>query len=284
MTRTFFYFVLCLFLYLSTELCAEKYGISREAQDAHALESVARAQRATSDGTFKWEIVPVPRNSTSNKGTKQGSTSTTTSTTSTKSDTSKEGDKEEDYFNSVTHVVEDEAIAKMNPEKLRKLTPFFRKDGKGTVTAGNASPITDGAAAVVLASKEAVESYSLPVLGRILGYADSAQDPRDFPTSPSLAIPLALERAGVSKEDVDYWEINEAFSVVDLVNQKILGLDPGKVNVFGGAVAIGHPIGASGCRLVVTLLNVLRVKGGKIGVVAICNGGGGASAMVIEKL
>jgi acetyl-CoA C-acetyltransferase len=180
-------------------------------------------------------------------------------------------------------VTEDEAMAKMNPVKLKKLAPFFRKDGKGTVTAGNASPITDGAAAVVLASREAVSKYNLPVLGRILGFADAAQDPKYFPTSPALAITKALEYARVRQEDVDYWEINEAFSVVDLVNQKLLDLDPEKVNVFGGAVAIGHPIGASGCRLIVTLMNVLRVKEGKIGVAAICNGGGGASAMVIEK-
>jgi acetyl-CoA C-acetyltransferase len=258
-----------LLLFFSAELCAEKYGLSRDAQDAHAIESVARAKRATADGTVAWEIVPVARSGSSPKPS--------TSTISTTSSKSKDS-------NDVNIVTEDEAMAKMNPEKLKKLNPFFRKDGNGTVTAGNASPITDGAAAVVLASREAVTRYNLHVVGRILGFADAAQDPKDFPTSPSLAVPLALQRAGVNKEDVDYWEINEAFSVVDLANQKLLGLDYEKVNVFGGAVAIGHPIGASGCRLVVTLLNVLRAKGGKIGVAAICNGGGGASAMVVEKL
>lgn len=263
-----------LFLLLE-ELCAEKYGISRDAQDAHAIESVARAKKATADGTINWEIVPVYLS-----GATKPSTSTfSPSTSSTKSTISKDSTSTD-----ATFATEDEAIAKMNPEKLKKLVPFFRNDGNGTVTAGNASPITDGAAAVVLASQEAVTRYNLPVVGRILGFADAAQDPKDFPTSPALAIPLALQRAGVRKEDVDYWEINEAFSVVDLVNQKLLGLDYQKVNVFGGSVALGHPIGASGCRLVVTLLNVLRAKGGKIGVAAICNGGGGATAMVIEKM
>jgi acetyl-CoA C-acetyltransferase len=231
---------------------------------------VARAQKATADGTAAWEIVPVSRS------TKNGLLKPSATTSSESAGTNN--------GHSSDCIAEDEAMAKMNPEKLKKLTPFFRKDGNGTVTAGNASPITDGAAAVILASRDAVERYNLPVVGRILGFADAAQDPRDFPTSPSLAVPLALERAGLSQDAVDYWEINEAFSVVDLANQKLLNLDPQKVNVLGGAVAIGHPIGASGCRLVVTLLNVLRTKGGKIGVAAICNGGGGASAMVIEKL
>jgi len=265
--------ILISFGFTLEELCAEKYGISRDAQDAHAIESVARAKKASADGTLNWEIVPVHRSGGSKPTTSTFSPSNSTNPTISKDSTSL----------AATFITEDEAMAKMNPEKLKKLTPFFKTDGNGTVTAGNASPITDGAAAVVLASKEAVTRYNLPVLGRILGFADAAQDPKDFPTSPALAVPLALKRAGVRKEDVDYWEINEAFSVVDLVNQKLLGLDYERVNVFGGAVALGHPIGASGCRVVVTLLNVLRAKGGKVGVAAICNGGGGATAMVIEN-
>lgn len=234
-------------------MCAEKYGISRDAQDAHAVESVARARQATADGTAAWEIVPLER-----AGGKKFTNGTT------------------------PMVTEDESMAKMDPEKLRRLTPYFREEG-GTVTAGNASPITDGAAAVVLASAEAVRQFNLPVLGEILGFADAAQDPRDFPTSPAIAAKRALSHAGVDQGDVDFWEINEAFSVVDLVNQKLLGLDPAKVNVLGGSVAIGHPIGASGARLVVTLLNVLRAREGKVGVAAICNGGGGATALVIRR-
>ncbi|KAI3432246.1 hypothetical protein D9Q98_003807 [Chlorella vulgaris] len=232
------------------EMCAERLGISREAQDAHAVESAERAQRATAEGLAAWEVAPVEV-------------------------AAKGGGKRV--------VKEDEAISKMNPDKLRKLKPFFRPQD-GTVTAGNASPISDGAAAVVLASGAAVRQYGLPVLGRILGFGDAAVDPRDFPTAPSQAIPAALEHAGVAKRDVEYWEVNEAFSVVDLANRQLLGLDPQRVNVFGGAVAIGHPIGASGCRLIVTLLNVLRCKHARLGVAAICNGGGGASAMVIEQV
>lgn len=232
------------------EMCADRLGISREAQDDHAVASVQRAREAVAAGLVDWEVaaVEVP-----GKG------------------------------GTVKVVSEDEAIAKMSVDKLRKLKPFFRPQG-GTITAGNASPISDGAAAVVLASGRAVRQYGLPVVGRILGFGDAAVDPRDFPTAPTLAIPKALEQAGLTRSQVDYWEVNEAFSVVDLANRKLLSLDPDRVNVFGGAVAIGHPIGASGTRLIVTLLNVLRCKNGRIGVAAICNGGGGASAMVIERL
>jgi acetyl-CoA C-acetyltransferase len=240
------------------ESCAAKQGITREQQDAHAIESVRRAREAMADGLVGWEIAPVER--PAGRGAKgTGSAGGPTSMT------------------------EDEAVAKMDPDKLRRLPAYFKPDN-GTVTAGNASPITDGAAALVLASQEAVDRLALRPLGRILGFADAAQDPMDFPTAPSLAVPKALRHAGISHSEVDYWEINEAFSVVDLANQKILGLDPSRVNVFGGAVAIGHPIGASGARLILTLLNVLRVKGGKVGVAAICNGGGGASAIVVESL
>lgn len=231
------------------EMCAERLGIGREAQDEHAISSVERARAAVAAGLVDWEIVPME---VPGKG------------------------------GAVALMKEDEAISKMNVEKLRKLKPFFRPQG-GTITAGNASPISDGAAAVVLASASAVRQYRLPVLGRILGFGDAAVDPRDFPTAPTVAVPKALEHAGLSSGQVDYWEVNEAFSVVDLANRQLLGLDPDRVNVFGGAVAIGHPIGASGTRLVVTLLNVLRCKGGRLGVAAICNGGGGASAMVLER-
>ncbi|KAL4424071.1 hypothetical protein ABPG75_001372 [Micractinium tetrahymenae] len=219
------------------EMCAEQLGISREEQDAHAIASVERAREATRAGLLDWELAPVEVPA---KG------------------------------GGVAVMKEDEAIAKMNADKLRKLKPFFRPQG-GTITAGNASPISDGAAAVVLASAHAVRQYSLPVVGRILGFGDAATDPRDFPTAPTLAIPRALGAAGLTSEAVDYWEVNEAFSVVDLANRRLLGLDPARVNVFGGAVAIGHPIGASGTRLIVTLLNVLRCKGGRLGVAAICN-------------
>lgn len=233
------------------ELCAERYGFTREMQDAHAVESVARARQAMEAGLVDWEVVPVkvpgPRGSAPRM------------------------------------FKEDEPVSKANAEKLRRLRPFFRQES-GTVTAGNASPITDGAAAVVLASGEAVKRLGLTPLARIRGFHDAAQDPREFTTAPTLAIPRALEHAGIAKSEVDYWEVNEAFSVVDLVNQKLLGLASDRVNAFGGAVAIGHPIGASGARLIVTLLNVLRCKDARFGTAAICNGGGGASALVIERL
>ncbi|GAB4814953.1 hypothetical protein N2152v2_001999 [Parachlorella kessleri] len=248
------------------EACADKYRISRAEQDAHALTSWQRATEAAAQGLTAGEIVPVEV-----PGSKGGA---------------------------VKLVTQDEALAKMNPDKLRKLQPFFRASG-GTVTAGNSSPLTDGAAAVVLASEEAVRRYGLKgggyggggggghaelVLGRIRGFGDAAQDPREFTTAPTLAIPKALDHAGLAMQDVDIWEINEAFSVVDLVNQKLLQLDPERVNVFGGAVALGHPIGASGARLLVTLLNVLQQRQGRVGVAAICNGGGGASALVLERV
>ena len=258
------------------ELCAEKHGFTREDQDNHAIESVKRAKKATADGTSSWEIVPVPR--ASKKGT--GATPKISISNLTSSNGTGTGTHQVDP---ALFAINDEAMEKMNPDKLRRLAPFFRQNG-GTVTAGNASPLTDGAAAVVLASAEAVRKHQLPVLGRILGFADAAQDPKDFPTSPALAVPLALKRAGVAKEEIDFWEVNEAFSVVDLVNRKLLDLDGKTVNVLGGAVALGHPIGATGARLVVTLLNVLRVKEGRFGVAAVCNGGGGASAMVLERV
>lgn len=230
------------------ELCAEKHSISREEQDVHAIESAEKAKKSIADGTAAWEIVPVPKS---------------------------EG---------FGYINDDEPLEKMNPEKLRRLKPYFAASDSGTVTAGNASPISDGAAAVVLASEGAVKQLNLRPLACIVSYADAALDPKEFPEAPAFAALKALERANLSPSDVDCWEINEAFSVVDLVNRKLLNLDPAKLNVFGGAVAIGHPIGASGARLVVTLLNALRIKGGTIGVAAICNGGGGSSAIVIKRM
>lgn len=230
------------------ELCAGKHSISREEQDNHAIESAEKAKKSIIDGTAAWEIVPIPKS---------------------------EG---------FGYVDGDEPLEKMNPEKLRRLKPYFAKASSGTVTAGNASPITDGAAALVLASESFVQRRRLQPLACIVSYADAALDPKEFPEAPALAALKALERANLTPEDVDCWEINEAFSVVDLVNRKLLNLDPAKLNIFGGAVAIGHPIGASGARLVVTLLNALRVKGGSIGVAAICNGGGGSSAIVIKRM
>ena len=162
------------------------------------------------------------------------------------------------------------------------MRPAFNKDG--TVTAANASSLNDGASALILASKEAVEKHGLKPIAKIVGYADAAQEPKWFTTSPSKALPLALDRAGISKDDVDFWELNEAFSVVGLANTKILGIDPEKVDVNGGAVALGHPLGNSGSRIIVTLINVLKQNGGKYGAAGICNGGGGASAMVIENI
>ena len=167
-------------------------------------------------------------------------------------------------------------------EKIPSLKPVFKKDG--TVTAANASTLNDGAAALVLMSRSKAEELGLKPLAKILSYADAQQAPEWFTTSPSKAIPRALERAGIEPGKVDFYEINEAFSVVSIANNRILELDPTKVNINGGAVAMGHPLGASGARIIVTLIHVLKQNGGKIGVAGICNGGGGASAMVIENL
>jgi acetyl-CoA C-acetyltransferase len=230
------------------ELSVTEYGISRQQQDEYALLSYARATEATQQGKFKSEITPVTV-------------------------TEKTGERV---------ITEDEDIFKIIPEKVAKLKPAFDKNG--TITAANASNINDGAAALVLASKQAVERYNLKPLAKIIAYADAAQAPERYATTPALAIPKALERAGLSIADIDYFEINEAFAAVTLANQKILGLDINKVNVYGGAVAMGHPLGTSGARIICTLLSVLQQQGGKYGVAAICNGGGGASAMVIENL
>ena len=233
----------------AAELCATDCNISREEQDTYAIESYKRSQAAQASGKFDDEIVPVEI--TDRKG-------------------------------EVTVISADEEPTAVKFEKIPSLKPVFKKDG--SVTAANASALNDGAAALVLMSKEKAEELGLKPIAKILGYADAQQAPEWFTTAPSKAIPRALENAGVDASQVDYYEINEAFSVVALANNQILNLDAAKVNVNGGAVSLGHPLGASGARIVVTLLNVLKQNGGKIGVAGICNGGGGASAIVIEYL
>lgn len=232
----------------AAELCAEKYHISREQQDEYALQSYAKATNATTQGKFKEEVIPFKLRIKQNE----------------------------------VVVTDDEDIYKIIPEKVSKLKPSFVEDG--TITAANASNLNDGAAALLLASAEAVEKYNLKPLAKIIGYADAALAPEWFTIAPSVAIPKALRRANVELEAIDFFEINEAYAAVALANQKILGLDPAKVNVYGGAVAIGHPLGASGARIICTLVSVLRQEKGKYGVAAICNGGGGATAIVIENL
>lgn len=228
---------------------AKEMNISREEQDEYAINSYKRSEAATKAGKFKSEIVPVeiPQ---------------------------RKGDPiimdEDEEFNNVFF------------EKIPSLRPVFSKEG--TVTAANASTINDGASAMVLMSKEKVEELGLKPIAKIRGFADAAQEPLWFTTAPAKAIPLAMANAGISKEEVDFYEINEAFSVVALANNRELGLDAEKVNVNGGAVSLGHPLGASGNRIVTTLCSVLDQNNGKIGVAGICNGGGGASALVIEKL
>lgn len=231
------------------ELCAKEKGITREDQDAFAITSYERAAAAWDAGAFDNEVVPVeiPQ--------RRGDSIVFT--------------KDEEYSN-------------VKMEKILALRPAFDKEG--TVTAANASTLNDGASAVILASEAAVEKYGLTPLAKILGAADAAQAPEWFTTAPAKALPIALDRAGVSKDDVDLWELNEAFSVVGLANNMELGLDPSKVNVNGGAVSLGHPLGSSGSRIVVTLAHALKARGGKIGAAGICNGGGGASAIVIEAV
>ncbi|CAJ2649382.1 acetyl-CoA acetyltransferase, cytosolic 1-like [Trifolium pratense] len=233
------------------EMCAEKHAITRDQQDSYAIQSFERGISAQNGGHFAWEIVPV------------------------------------EIFNGrgkpPTLVDKDEGLGKFDAAKLRKLGPNFKKVG-GTVTAGNASSISDGAAALVLVSEEKARELGLHVIAKIKGFADAAQAPELFTTAPALAIPKAISNAGLKASQIDYYEINEAFSVVALANQKLLSLDPEKVNVHGGAVSLGHPLGCSGARILVTLLGVLRHKGGKYGVGAICNGGGGASALVVELM
>lgn len=233
----------------AAELCATECHISREEQDAYAIESYKRSQKAQTEGKFKEEITPVEL---------------------------------KDKKGEVTLFAEDEEPKTVKFDKIPSLKPVFQKEG--TVTAANASTLNDGAAALVLMSKEKADELGIKPLARIVSYADAQQAPEWFTTAPSKAIPLALHRAGLSSDQIDYFEINEAFSVVAIANNQQLNLDPSKVNVNGGAVSIGHPLGASGARIIVTLLHVLQQNGGKYGAAGICNGGGGASAMVIENL
>ena len=230
------------------DLCATEYNFTREDQDAFAIQSYTRSAKAWQEGKFDNEIVPVavPQ---------------------------RKGDP--------IIVSKDEEFTNVKLDRISSLNAVFTKDG--TVTAANASTINDGAAAMVLMSEEKALSLGLKPLAYLRSYADAAQEPKWFTTSPALAIPKALKKAGLTIEDVDYFEFNEAFAVVGLANAKILGLNDAKVNINGGAVSLGHPLGCSGARIIVTLLNVLEQNNGKIGAAAICNGGGGASAIVIEK-
>ncbi|MCF8330391.1 MAG: acetyl-CoA C-acyltransferase [Crocinitomicaceae bacterium] len=231
------------------EICAKEHNISREDQDNFAITSYQRASEAWEKGNFNDEVVPV-------------------SVPQRKGDP-KIVSKDEEYTNVVL-------------EKIPGLRPAFDKEG--TITAANASTINDGASALLLASKEAIEKYNLTPIAKLVSYADAAQSPEWFTTAPSLAVPKALEKAGMAISDIDFWELNQAFSVVGIANTKILGLNPAKVDVNGGAVALGHPLGNSGSRIIVTLINVLKQNNGRYGGAAICNGGGGASAMIIENI
>lgn len=231
------------------DLCASEYGFTREDQDNFAIQSYTRSTNAWEAGKFDNEVVPVevPQ---------------------------KRGEP--------LLVTKDEEFTNVRLDKIPSLNPVFTKDG--TVTAANASTINDGAAALILMSEEKANLLGLKPLAYIKGYADAAQDPKWFTTSPALAIPKALEKAGISINDVDFFEFNEAFAVVGLANAKLLGISSEKINVNGGAVSLGHPLGCSGARIIVTLLNVLEQNNAKIGAAAICNGGGGASAIIIERI
>jgi len=231
------------------ETCAKEHGISREEQDKFTIDSYKKSANAWSKGWFNNEIVPV-------------------------SIPSKKGEP--------TIFSEDEEYKAVNFDKVPLLKPVFEKEG--TITAANASTINDGASALVLMSAEKARELGLKPLAKIRSFADAAQNSVWFTTAPSKAVPIALNRAGLQVKDVDLWELNEAFAVVGLANIKLLGLDPAKVDVNGGAVSLGHPLGNSGSRIIVTLAHALKTHGGKIGGAAICNGGGGASAMIIEAI
>lgn len=228
---------------------AKEMNISREQQDQYAISSYKRAAESWSSGKFNDEVIPV---------------------------------EIKDKKGNVTNISEDEEYKNVKFDKIPSLKPAFSKDG--TVTAANASTLNDGASALVLMSKEKADELGLKPIAKILGFADAAQEPMWFTTTPSIAIPKAMKNAGVEKKDVGYYEINEAFSAVALANNIKLGLDNEKVNVNGGAVSLGHPLGASGARIVTTLINVLKQNNSNVGVAGICNGGGGASAMVVEKM
>ena len=231
------------------ELCATKHGFSREDQDAFAIESYRRSSEAWSAGAFQDEVVPV-------------------------SIPQRKGDP--------VVVAIDEEFSNVKVEKIPHLRPVFDKEG--TVTAANASTLNDGASALVLMSEEMAKSRGITPLARLLSNADAALAPEDFTTAPSKALPIALGRAGLSMEEMELVELNEAFAVVGLANNKLLGLDASKVNVHGGAVSLGHPLGSSGSRIVVTLIHALKRHGKKLGAAGICNGGGGGSALVLENL
>lgn len=233
----------------AAELCATDCQISREDQDAYAIESYKRSQKAIIDGKFKDEIVSLEL---------------------------------KDKKGNITQITDDEEPANVKFDKIAGLRPVFKKEG--TVTAANASSLNDGAAALVLMSKEKAEELGIKPLAKILAFADAQQAPEWFTTAPSKAIPLALNKANLKSDQIDFYEINEAFSVVSLANNKELDLSVDKVNVNGGAVSLGHPLGASGARIIVTLINVLNQNNAKLGVAGICNGGGGASAIVIENM
>lgn len=231
------------------EICAKKYNFSREQQDEYAINSYKRAQAAYEKGQFKDEIIPVeiPQRGGESKW-----------------------------------VMEDDEYKNIKWDKVATVKPAFEKEG--TVTAVNASKINDGAAAMVLMSKEKMESLGLKPIAKVIGYADAEQDPDWFTTTPAIAIPTAVKRAGLQMSDIDFFEINEAFSVVALANLQEMNLDINKVNVQGGAVSLGHPIGGSGARIACTLVSVLKNNNAKYGVAGICNGGGGATAIVIENI
>ncbi|MEQ8524806.1 acetyl-CoA C-acyltransferase [Gracilimonas sp.] len=231
------------------DLCARECNISREEQDEYAINSYKRAIDATEKGYFKDEVIKI---------------------------------KVKDRKGNVTEVEKDEELDKVRFEKIPELRPVFDKEG--TVTAANASSINDGAAAVLVMSAEKAKELGLKPLAKILSHASAAKAPEWFTTAPADAIPIALKRAGLTKNDIDLFEINEAFSVVALANNQILELDPEKVNIHGGAVSIGHPLGCSGARIIVTLIHALRRTQGKYGCAGICNGGGGASSLVLEML
>jgi acetyl-CoA C-acetyltransferase len=232
----------------AAENTAKEMGFTREQQDEFAIESYTRSAKAAKEGKKKNEIIPITIES-------RGKT---------------------------TVIEDDEEYLKVDFAKVPGLKPAFLKEG--TVTAANASTLNDGAAAVLMMSREKAEALGITPLAIVRGFADAEQAPEWFTTSPSLAIPKALKHAGVNASEVDFYEINEAFSVVSLANNKLLNLEGTKVNVYGGAVSLGHPLGASGARIVTTLLNVMQNEGGKIGVTGICNGGGGASSIVLEKV
>jgi acetyl-CoA C-acetyltransferase len=232
-----------------SDLCAKEYNITREAQDAFAIDSYKRSQAAATDGRFDNEIAPVevPQ---------------------------KKGDP--------IKITKDEEPWNVKFDKIAGLRPAFSKEG--TATAANSSTMNDGAAALVLMSKEKAEALGIKPIAKIKGYADAEQAPEWFTTSPALAVPKAVAKAGMKMDEIEYFELNEAFSTVGIVNTQLMHLHPEQVNVNGGAVSIGHPLGASGARILVTLLGVLQQKGAKYGAAGICNGGGGASAVVVELL